>query len=163
LRKRAGEGPFSVLFPSDCRICGLLLLNISRLLVFRQGKRRHRGFKQVELMAEATLKVHPGRERRRLATGILDRTREIRSQIGLNNHRRRENMRGTLAVARAPLVTGRDVLLVDHVYTPARFRNGRLTCATRGCARLGRWHVRGNKHLMVKVSRLERNDRSSRP
>jgi len=31
--RRAGEGLFSVLFPSDCRICGLPLLNISRLPV----------------------------------------------------------------------------------------------------------------------------------
>ena len=31
--RRAAEGFFSVLFPSDCRICGLPLLNISRLPV----------------------------------------------------------------------------------------------------------------------------------
>src|SRR3954463_3762305 len=31
--QRAAEGLFSVLFPSDCRICGLPLLNISRLPV----------------------------------------------------------------------------------------------------------------------------------
>jgi len=31
--RRAAEGLFSVLFPSDCRICGLPLLNISRLPV----------------------------------------------------------------------------------------------------------------------------------
>src|SRR5215470_7926328 len=31
--RHAAEGLFSVLFPSDCRICGLPLLNISRLPV----------------------------------------------------------------------------------------------------------------------------------
>jgi predicted amidophosphoribosyltransferase len=52
-----------------------------------------------------------------LATDILLRTRETQSQIGLTSHQRRENMRGAFAVARATEVIGREVLLVDDVYT----------------------------------------------
>jgi len=43
-----------------------------------------------------------------------DRTR---SQIGLTGHQRRENMHGAFSGARAPEVTGREILLVDDVYT----------------------------------------------
>jgi orotate phosphoribosyltransferase len=35
----------------------------------------------------------------------------------LTSHQRRENLRGAFAVARAAAVTGREVLLVDDVYT----------------------------------------------
>jgi glutamine phosphoribosylpyrophosphate amidotransferase len=35
----------------------------------------------------------------------------------LTSHQRRENLRGAFAVARAQEVTGREVLLVDDVYT----------------------------------------------
>src|SRR3954463_3416035 len=219
--QRAAEGLFSVLFPSDCRICGLPLLNISRLPVCREclagihairgkvcsicgekvlssyaendadgllrcpvcrrvdrpflravaygsydgglrdliyllkyngvrpaghvlgrmlaeafakleaefgpdqvlvipvplykGKRRQRGFNQAESIARAALKNSPNRLR--LVTDALVRTRATQSQIGLTSHQRRENMRGAFAVARAAEVTGREILLVDDVYT----------------------------------------------
>ncbi len=220
--RHAAEGLFSVLFPSDCRICGLPLLNISRLPVcpecldaihpvrgkvcaicgervlssysdydadglrrcpacrridhpfdravaygsydgglrelihllkyngvrpaanvlgrmlaeavatlepaFEQatllvvpvplfkGKRRERGFNQAELITRAALKAYPG-QRLQLAADLLLRTRETHSQIGLTSHQRRENLRGAFAVARSQEVTGREVLLVDDVYT----------------------------------------------
>ena len=220
--KRAGESLFSVLFPSDCRICGLPLLNISRLPVcpeclaqmspimgkvcsvcgervlscyadsdddglrrcpvcrrverpfvravaygsydgglrelihllkyngvrpaakvlgrmlaeaivglepaFEQekilsipvplykGKRRQRGFNQAELIARTAIRFQT-RGRLELGTGILERTRDTHSQIGLTSHQRRENLRGAFTVARAAQVTGREVLLVDDVYT----------------------------------------------
>jgi ComF family protein len=220
--RRAAEGFFSVLFPSDCRICGLPLLNISRLPVcppclieihpvrgkvcsicgervltsyaecdddglrrcpvcrridhpfdravaygsydgglrelihllkynsvrpaanvlgrmlaeavttlepsfeqatvlvvpvpLFQGKRSQRGFNQAELIARAALKAY-ARQRLQLASDILVRTRETHSQIGLTSHQRRENLRGAFAVPRSQEVTGREVLLVDDVYT----------------------------------------------
>jgi ComF family protein len=220
---RAAESLFSVLFPSDCRICGLPLLNISRLPVcarclsaiepvgghvcaicgervlssyalededgllrcpvcrridrpferaaaygsyegglrelvhllkyngvrpaanvlgrmvaevlaalepsFAQaqilvipvplyaGKRRQRGFNQAELIARAGVKVSPLRDRFSIATDILLRTRDTHSQIGLTGHQRRENLRGAFAVTRAQEIIGREVLLVDDVYT----------------------------------------------
>jgi len=79
-------------------------------------RRRQRGFNQAELIARAALKLHAG-ERLQLAPDILQRTRDTHSQIGLTSHQRRENLRGAFAVTRATEVIGRDVLLVDDVYT----------------------------------------------
>jgi len=78
-------------------------------------KRRLRGFNQAELIARAALRYQAGQLE--LATGILERTRDTHSQIGLTSHQRRENLRGAFTVVRAAQVTGRDVLLVDDVYT----------------------------------------------
>jgi glutamine phosphoribosylpyrophosphate amidotransferase len=58
-----------------------------------------------------------GDERLVLATEVLLRTRETQSQIGLTSHQRRENMRGAFAVANAGALEGREVILVDDVYT----------------------------------------------
>jgi predicted amidophosphoribosyltransferase len=52
-----------------------------------------------------------------LIPDFLLRTREPHSQIGLTSHQRRTNLRRAFAVARAEEVTGREVLLVDDVYT----------------------------------------------
>jgi ComF family protein len=82
-----------------------------------KSKRHQRGFNQAELIAQRALKVHPSRERFELTTDLLLRTRETQSQIGLTSHQRRENMRGAFAVPRADEVIGREVLLVDDVYT----------------------------------------------
>jgi ComF family protein len=92
----------------------------SRVLVvpvpLYNGKRRQRGFNQTELIARSALKSRRD-ERLLLATDVLLRTRATQSQIGLTSHQRRENMRGAFAVARAAEVTGREIVLVDDVYT----------------------------------------------
>lgn len=80
-------------------------------------KRRTRGFNQAELIARAALKLLPSRDAFRFSGDILRRTRETHSQIGLTSHQRSENLRGAFAVVRAEEVTGREVLLVDDVYT----------------------------------------------
>jgi len=80
-------------------------------------KRRQREFNQAELIARAALKSCASPERLQLAPDLLQRTRDTHSQIGLTSHQRRANLRGAFAVARAAEVTGRDVLLVDDVYT----------------------------------------------
>jgi len=82
-----------------------------------KGRRRQRGFNQAELIARAALKACTASERLLLATDTLVRTRATQSQIGLTSHQRRENMRGAFAVARAAEVTGREIVLVDDVYT----------------------------------------------
>ena len=82
-----------------------------------KGKRRQRGFNQSELIAGAALKLYSAYGRLQLASGLLLRIRDTHSQIGLTSHQRRENLRGAFAVARAQEVTGREVLLVDDVYT----------------------------------------------
>ncbi len=80
-------------------------------------KQRQRGFNQSELIARAALKQLAAPERFELLTGVLDRTRETGSQIGLTRHQRRENLRGAFAVKDAGRITDRDVLLVDDVFT----------------------------------------------
>ena len=82
-----------------------------------KSKRCQRGFNQSELITREALKVNPLRDQFQLATGLLVRTRETKSQIGLTSHQRRENLRGAFAVISAPEVTGREVILVDDVYT----------------------------------------------
>jgi len=82
-----------------------------------KSKRGQRGFNQAERISRAALKHFSADSRLCLATDILLRIRDTRSQIGLTSHQRRENMRGAFAVARATEVTAREVLLVDDVYT----------------------------------------------
>jgi ComF family protein len=80
-------------------------------------RRRQRGFNQAELIARAALKLHPMGDGLQLVPELLERTRDTHSQIGLTSHQRRENLRGAFAVTRAAEVTGREVILVDDVYT----------------------------------------------
>ncbi len=90
-------------------------------------KRRQRGFNHAELIARAALKLLtadrrvPRNEMIRndlvLGENVLERRRETKSQIGLTIHQRQENVRGAFAVRRAQEVNGREVLLVDDVYT----------------------------------------------
>jgi ComF family protein len=80
------------------------------------SKRRERGF-QAELIARAALKLNSATGRLHLVDNVLERRRETKSQIGMTPHQRRENMRGAFAVTRAHAVEGREVLLVDDVYT----------------------------------------------
>ena len=82
-----------------------------------KGKHSQRGFNQAELIAKAARKVCGASQRLQLRTEVLQRTRDTHSQIGLTSHQRRENLRGAFAVASAAEVTGREVLLVDDVYT----------------------------------------------
>jgi predicted amidophosphoribosyltransferase len=173
---RAGESLFSVLFPSDCRICGEPLLNISRLPVSPRcldqmqpvrakvrsicgervlsayaeretdGLRRRPVCRRIDRpFTRATaygsyqgglrelvhlLKyngIRPAanvrgrmlaeRERFEVVPDILELTRDRRSQISMTNHQRRGNMRGAFALRRAGEVTGREVLVVEDVYT----------------------------------------------
>jgi len=82
-----------------------------------KARHRHREFNQAELIARAALKFQPLQGRLHLAQDLLRRTRDTHSQIGLTSHQRRENMRGAFAVPRPAEVVGREVLLVDDVYT----------------------------------------------
>jgi ComF family protein len=80
-------------------------------------KLRQRGFNQSELIARAALKVKPSAGRFQLTLGLLERRRETKSQIGLSRHQRRENIRGAFVVTRPLEMAGREVLLVDDVFT----------------------------------------------
>jgi ComF family protein len=80
-------------------------------------KRRQRRFNQAEVIARAALRFYSARERLQLVPDVLLRTRDTLSQIGLTGDQRRANLRGAFTVARATEVTGREVILVDDVYT----------------------------------------------
>jgi ComF family protein len=82
-----------------------------------RSKLRQRGFNQAELIARAAMKIAPVRGRLRFCAGVLERKRETASQIGLTSHQRRENLRGAFGVAQPELVKGRQVLVVDDIYT----------------------------------------------
>ena len=82
-----------------------------------RAKLRQRGFNQAELIARAAMKISPARDRLLLCAGVLERKRETASQIGLTTHQRRENLRGAFGVAQPEVVKGREVLVVDDVYT----------------------------------------------
>jgi ComF family protein len=80
-------------------------------------KRGQRGFNQAELIARAAIKTRACADRLRLCADVLVRKRETASQIGLTSHQRRENLRGAFAVLKRDLIKGRQVLLIDDVYT----------------------------------------------
>lgn len=80
-------------------------------------KFRQRGFNQAELIARAGLKSANFGNRLHLRAAALERTRETVSQIGLTSHQRRANLRGAFRVAQPDAVKGREVLVVDDVYT----------------------------------------------
>lgn len=80
-------------------------------------KFRQRGFNQSELIARAALKFRPAKNRLQLQAGVLARLRPTKSQIGLSRHQRRENLRGAFGVVKPKEIAGREVLLVDDVFT----------------------------------------------
>ena len=85
-----------------------------------RGRRRTRGFNQAELLARAATRAM-SRIRPEwvgeFAPGVLARQRATQSQAGLSPHERRRNLRGAFFVADPGRVQGRDVLLVDDIYT----------------------------------------------
>lgn len=81
------------------------------------SKLRQRGFNQAELITHAAWKRLPVAAHFILNTKILARHRETVPQAGLTRHQRRENIRGAFVVRDPGAVRGRDVLLVDDVFT----------------------------------------------
>ena len=81
------------------------------------SKIRQRGFNQSELIARAMLKLKPAALDVKLNTTALVRHRATESQTGLTPPQRRENVRGAFQVVRGGQIGGRDILLVDDVFT----------------------------------------------
>jgi ComF family protein len=83
-------------------------------------KQRQRGFNPAELLARAALaetrRRHP-QWSLHLETSLLKRVRVTVSQAGLTTHQRRQNLRGAFFVPHPARLAGRDVLLVDDIYT----------------------------------------------
>jgi len=71
---------------------------------------QHRGFNQALLLARAFPEAVVGRE-------TLARVRHTAPQVGLNPKERRDNVHRAFAVPRPEAVKGKNVLLVDDLYT----------------------------------------------
>lgn len=79
------------------------------------SKMRARGFNQSEMIARAAMKAAGLRSQ--VNTTALERIRNTGTQTGLTRAQRQQNMRGAFAVIHASQVAGRDILLVDDVFT----------------------------------------------
>jgi ComF family protein len=83
-------------------------------------KRRSRGFNQSERLARGLIAaVRQGRPETqiKLAAALLVRQRATESQAGLSPHQRRVNVRGAFFVPKPETIAGRNVLLIDDIYT----------------------------------------------
>lgn len=78
---------------------------------------REREFNHAEQIARITIKLSRAPDRLQLCPSVLERKRETQSQTGLTRHQRRVNVRGAFGVTCPEAVKGREVLLVDDVYT----------------------------------------------
>lgn len=127
-----------------------------------KGKRRLRGFNQAELIARAAMRLCPEPARFELQTDVLLRVRDTHSQIGLTSHQRRENLRGAFAVARAEEVNGREVFLVDDVYTTGTTASECARVLRRaGACRVWVATVARTQKMASKYVGLEPDDQSS--
>lgn len=83
-----------------------------------RAKQRQRGFNQAELVARAALKhCRAVGVRFEISPHLLERRRVTQSQIGLTQHQRRANLRGAFRVVKPEKIAGREILLVDDVFT----------------------------------------------
>jgi len=84
------------------------------------SKERQRGYNQAVLLADAAMaeleKIRP-EWRLRAAHGMIRRVRDTESQFTLTPHGRRRNLKGAFAVRDGASLAGREVLLVDDIYT----------------------------------------------
>jgi ComF family protein len=84
------------------------------------SKERQRGYNQAVLISDAALvelkKTRP-EWRLRAAHGLIRRVKDTRSQFELTPKGRRRNLQGAFAVADGSALKGREVLLVDDIYT----------------------------------------------
>jgi ComF family protein len=90
---------------------------VAVVLPLHAAKLRQRGFNQSELIARAALKLKPGGRELQLNSAVLVRQRATESQTGLTPPQRRENVKGAFRVSLPEQVAGRDILLMDDVYT----------------------------------------------
>lgn len=80
-------------------------------------KLRQRGFNQSELIARAALKLKPGGLQLEMPPLLLVRRRATESQTGLTRNERGENVRGAFQARQPERIAGRNILLVDDVFT----------------------------------------------
>ncbi len=84
------------------------------------AKERQRGFNQAVLLADAALrelKRSAPEWRLRTSHDVIRRVKDTQSQFELTPSGRRRNLKGAFAVSESADLIGREVLLVDDIYT----------------------------------------------
>ena len=85
-----------------------------------RGRLAERGFNQAGILAKEALRLlkksHP-KWKLEFSTDLLVRQRPTESQAGLTPRQRRLNLRAAFFVADVTAVQGRDILLVDDIFT----------------------------------------------
>jgi len=84
------------------------------------AKERERGYNQAVLLADAALaelKNSRPEWKLRAVHGVIRRVKDTKSQFELTPKGRRRNLQGAFAVGDSAVVAGREVLLVDDIYT----------------------------------------------
>jgi ComF family protein len=106
-----------------------------------RSKHAERGFNQARALTEHALrllrKTHPAWQLD-LAPGSLMRQRATKNQAGLTSRERRLNVRGAFIVADPAAVAGKDILLIDDIFTTG----ATLRAASRTLLRAGAASVR---------------------
>ena len=95
-------------------------------------KRWERGFNQAELLARPIARRYGLK-----LSGNLQRARYTKSQAGLTEAQRRDNLRGSFRVRRPERIAGRRILLIDDVFTTgATLRAAAAVLKSAGAARV---------------------------
>jgi ComF family protein len=84
------------------------------------SKERERGYNQAVLLSDAALaelKKSKPEWKLQAAHQVIRRVKDTRSQFELTPKGRRRNLQGAFAVADGSMLLGREVLLVDDIYT----------------------------------------------
>jgi ComF family protein len=113
------------------------------------AKQRQRGYNQSVLIADEALAELRGKStlKMQLAHSALRRVRDTENQFGLTASGRRRNLRGAFLVADPVVIAGREVLLVDDIYTTG--------ATARECARVLR-QAGAEKVWVATVARAQR-------
>lgn len=113
------------------------------------SKERERGYNQAVLLSDAALaelKLSRPEWKLQAAHGVIRRVKDTRSQFELTPKGRRRNLQGAFAVADGSAIVGREVLLVDDIYTTG--------ATARACSRVLR-QAGASKVWVATVSRAQ--------